>query len=176
MELTKGGGMRTKAFAVAILAAAVVVTVVAPTASADQPVTTITDVNRDFTIPAGLCPFPFIGHSEGTLRETVFSNGRDVTHTVDFHITYTNPANGKTLTTVLAGPFIVEPNGDGTVTVTINGNDGHLTVAGQGSIFADVGKLVYIADPSDVFTPLSILKTAGQQDPSQFPATCEGLS
>jgi hypothetical protein len=33
--------------------------------------------------------------------------------------------------------------------VTINGNDGHLTAPGQGSIFADVGKLVYIADPSD---------------------------
>jgi hypothetical protein len=170
--------MRTKAFAIAILVATAVVTALAPTASADQPVTTLTQVNRDFTVAAGpgTCPFPFTGHSEGTLRETVFSDGRDVTHAVDFHVTYTNPANGKTLTTVLAGPFVVEPNGDGTVTVTINGNDGHLTAPGQGSIFADVGKLVYIADPSDVFTPLSIVKSAGQQDPSQFPATCEGLS
>jgi len=80
------------------------------------------------------------------------------------------------LTTVLAGPFVVEPNADGTVTVTINGNDGHITVPGQGTIFAAVGKLVYIADPSDVFTPLAVVKSTGQQDPSQFPATCEGLS
>jgi hypothetical protein len=168
--------MRTKAFSIALLVATGVATALAPTASADQPVTTITHVNRDFTIPAGPCPFPFTGHTEGTLRETVFSDGRDVTHAVDFHVTYTNPANGKTLTTVLAGPFVVVPNGDGTVTVTINGNDGHLTAPGRGSIFAAVGKLVYIADPGDVFTPLSIVKSAGQQDPSQFPATCEGLS
>lgn len=170
--------MRIKAFSVAIVAAAAIVAVLAPGAVADQPTTTITHVDRTFTVPAGsgTCPFPFTGHTEGTLRETVFSSGKDATRAVDFHITYTNPANGKSLTTVLAGPFIVEPNGDGTVTVTINGNDGHLTAPGQGSIFADVGKLVYVADPSDVFTPLSITKSAGQQDPNQFPATCEGLS
>src|SRR5580765_7549952 len=84
--------------------------------------------------------------------------------------------NGKSLSTVLAGPFVVEPNGDGTVTVTINGNDCHITAPGQGTIFAAVGKLVYIADASDVFTPLTILKSTGRQDASQFPATCEGLS
>ena len=70
----------------------------------------------------------------------------------------------------------IAPNGDGTVTVTINGNNGHLTVPGKGTVFADVGKLVYVADPSDVFTPLTILKSTGQQDPNQFPATCEGLT
>jgi len=169
--------MRTK-WLPAALAAAAVAAVLAPAAVADQPVTTITHVDRTFTLPAGpnFCPFSFVVHSEGTFRETVFSNGGDVTHAVDFHITYTNPANGKMLTTVLAGPFIVEPNGDGTVTVTINGNNGHLTVPGEGTVFADVGKLVYIADSGDVFTPLAIVKSTGHQDPNQFPATCEGLS
>jgi hypothetical protein len=148
----------------------------APTAAADQPVTTVTQVDRTTTFPAGrFCPFTFTAETHGTFRETVYSNGKDVTHAVDFHITYTNPANGKSLTTVLAGPFIVEPNGDGTVTVTIDGNDGHITQPGEGTIFADVGKLVYIADQSDVFTPLTILKSTGRQDPSQFPATCNGL-
>jgi hypothetical protein len=170
--------MRTKAFALVIVIALGALAALAPSAAADQPVTTITNFDRAFTVAAGpgTCPFPFTGHTEGTLRETVFSSGKDVTHAVDFHVTYSNPANGKTLATVLAGPFIVESNGDGTVTVTINGNDGHLTAPGQGTIFADVGKLVYIADPHDVFTPLSIVKSTGQQDPSQFPATCEGLS
>ena len=107
-------------------------------AAADQPVTTITHDRPHVHVSGGrgACPVPSV-HSEGTLRDTVYSNGKDVTHAVDFHITYTNPANGKTLTTVLAGPFIVEPNADGTVTVTINGNDGHLTAPGQGTIFAD---------------------------------------
>ena len=170
--------MRTKAFALMSAAVAAVLLLFAPTAAADQPVTTEIQIDRTRTIPAGpaTCPFPFIAHTEGTLRETVFSSGKDVTHAVDFHITYTNPANGKTLTSVLAGPFVVEPNDDGTVTVTINGNNGHLTAPGDGSIFADVGKLVYIADPSDVFTPVTVLKSTGQQDPNQFPATCTGLS
>ena len=170
--------MQRRSFPVAAAIAVVALAVLAPTAAADQPVTTITNVDRTFTLPAGpgACPFPFLVHSEGTLRKTVYSDGRAVTHAVDFHITYTNPANGKTLSTVLAGPVIVEPNTDGTVTVTINGNDGHLTAPGEGTIFADVGKLVYIADPSDVNTPLSIVKSTGQQDPNQFPATCEALS
>jgi hypothetical protein len=170
--------MRTRSFAVVAMVATAALLALAPTAAADQPTTTITEINRTFTFPAGPngCPFPFVVHTEGTLRETVFSNGKDVTHAVDFHITYTNPANGKTLSTTLAGPFIIEPNGDGTVTVTINGNDGHLTSPGQGSIFAAVGKLVYIADAADPFTPLTIVKSTGQQDASQFPATCEGLS
>jgi len=168
--------MKRWSFSGVVVIAALALVALAPTAAADQPVTTITTIDRTFTLPAGACPFPFVVHSQGTLRETVYSNGKDVTHAVNFHITYTNPANGKTLSTVLAGPFIVEPNADGTVTVTINGNDGHLTAPGQGTIFADVGKLVYIADAHDVFTPLSIVKSTGHQDPSQFPATCEGLS
>jgi hypothetical protein len=167
--------LRSKAFAVVIVLAIATFAALAPTAAADQPTTTELIVNSTHTF-TNFCPFPFVAHTEGTFRETVYSSGKDVTHAVDVHITYTNPANGKTLTTVLAGPFIVEPNGDGTVTVTINGNDGHITAPGEGTIFADVGKLVYIADPGDVFTPLVILKSTGRQDPSQFPATCDGLS
>jgi len=81
--------MRIRSFAWALAIAAAVLAALAPTAAADQPVTTITEVNRTFTLPAGpnACPFPFVVHSEGTLRETVFSNGKDVTHAVDFHIT-----------------------------------------------------------------------------------------
>jgi hypothetical protein len=170
--------MQRRSIAGVVVIAAFALAVLVPTATADQPVTTLTTVDHTFTIAAGAstCPFPIAGHSQGTLRQTVYSNGKVVTHAVDFHITYTNPLNGKTLSTVLAGPFIVEPNADGTVTVTINGNDGHLTAPGQGTIFADVGKLVYIADPSDVNTPLSIVKSTGRQDPNQFPATCQGLA
>lgn len=169
--------MRSKAFALSTVVVVAALLALAPTATADQPVTGVTHIDRTRTIPAGVfCPFAFVVHTEGTYRETVFSDGKDVFHAVDFHITYTNPANGKSLTTVLAGPFVVEPNGDGTVTVTINGNDGHITAQGEGTIWASVGKLVYIADASDPETPLTILKSSGQQDGSQFPATCEGLS
>jgi hypothetical protein len=165
--------MKTTAYAV-LLAAAVGALAFAPAAAADKPTTTITTIDRSRTF-TGLCPFPFEAHTVGTLRETVHSDGRDVTHAIDFHITYTNPANGKTATTVLGGPVIQEPYGPGTVKVTIHGNDGHITVPGQGSVFANVGTLIYIADAA-TGVPLEILKSTGRQDPSQFPATCDALS
>src|SRR3954465_9567202 len=170
--------MKRRSITGVLLIAVLALAAFAPTAAADQPVTTVTTFDHTFTIAAGpnTCRFPIAGHTQGALRETVYSNGKDVTHAVNFHITYTNPANGKTLTTVLAGPFIVEPNADRTAPVTVNGNGGPLTGPGQGSIFADVGKLVYIADPLDVFTPLSIVKSTGHQDPNQFPAPCQGLA
>ena len=166
---------RTAFWAATTLAALAAAAALSPVAAADKPVTTVTQVDSTHTFTA-FCPFPFVSHFVATFRETVYANGKDVTHVADAKITYTNPANGKTATTVLAGPFIVEPNGDGTVTVTIHGNDGHITVAGQGTVFADVGTLVYIADAADPNTPLTIVQSTGQQDASQFPATCDALS
>ncbi len=163
----------TKRTGFALLAAAAVMAF-APVAAADQPTTTDLHLDRTRTF-TGLCPFPFDAHTVGTLRQTVYSSGKVVVHAIDFHITYTNPANGKTATTVLAGPVIQEPYGPDTVKVTIHGNDGHITVPGQGSVFANVGTVIYVADAA-TGVPLQILKSTGQQDPSQFPATCDALA
>jgi hypothetical protein len=70
---------------------------------------------------------------------------------------------------------IIEPNGDGTVTVTINGNDGRFTDEGQGLVFATTGRLVSIADPGDPFAPLEILQASGRQDTELFPTVCSAL-
>ena len=158
----------------AVLLAVAAALALAPAAAADKPTTTEIHLDRTRTF-TGLCPFPFEAHTVGTLRETVYANGKDVVHAIDFHITYTNPANGKTASTVLGGPVITEPYGDGTVKVTIHGADGHITVPGQGSVFANVGTLIYVADAA-TGVPLEILKSTGQQDPSQFPATCDALA
>ena len=170
--------MKGRVFALVVLAALTASLAVALPALADQPVVTETQIDRTRTIAAGpdFCPFPFVVHTVGTLRDVAYSSGKAVEWAVDFHITYTNPANGKSVGTTLAGPFVQVPNGDGTVTVTINGNDGHVTAPGQGTLWAEVGRLVYIADPSDVYTPLQVLQSTGQQDPLEFPAVCAGLS
>ena len=151
---------------------------VASTAVADAPTVTITPWDRTRVIAASAetCPFDIVVHSQGTFRETVYSSGRDVTTVEDFHLTWSNPASGKSLASPLAGPFIAEPNGDGTVTVTINGNDGRFVAPGFGLLFADVGRIVYIADASDLNTPLQILQSAGHQDVSPFPQICAALA
>ena len=166
------GKLGTLVGAVALVLAA------ASSAVADAPTVTITPWERTRVIAASpeTCPFDVVVHSEGTFREAVFSSGRDVTTVEDFHLTWSNPASGKSLASPLAGPFVVEPNGDGTVTVTIDGNNGRFVAPGFGLLFADVGRLVYVADPSDLNTPLQILQSTGHQDANPFPAVCAALS
>ena len=88
-----------KTLALAASAAATALLAFAPVAAADKPVTTEIHLDRTGTIAAGpnTCPFPINFHTEGTLSETVFSSGKDVTRAVSFHVTYTNPANGKSI-------------------------------------------------------------------------------
>lgn len=152
--------------------------VLAPVAGASAPDVTTTPWNSTRTIAAGpsTCPFPIVVHSEGTFRESVYSNGRDVTTVSDFHIKWTNPESGRSVTSALGGPFIAVSNGDGTATVTINGNDALFAAPGIGLFFGDVGRLVYIADESDLNTPLVVLQSTGHQDTALFPAVCAALA
>jgi hypothetical protein len=152
--------------------------VVVPIAAASAPNVTVTPWNSTRTIAASpdTCAFPIIVHSQGTFRQSVYSNGRAVTTVSDFHIVWTNPESGKSVTSALGGPMIAESNGDGTATVTINGNDALFAAPGMGVFFADVGRLVYIADESDLSTPLVVLQSTGHQDTALFPAVCAALA
>jgi hypothetical protein len=126
------------------------------------------DVDRTRTIPAGaLCSFDFVVHSEGHQTTTTLTNpdgsfDRFMVHLSSWETTYTNPANGKTLRTVLAGPVIVEALPDGRALVRIPGNDGHFVVKGEGPIYTDNGLIVWIA-PSVAQWPnaIEILHASG---------------
>ena len=157
---------------------AALILVLVPVAAASAPKVTITPWNSTRTIAASsdTCAFPIVVHSEGTFRESVFSDGRDVTTVSDFHITWTNPESGKSVHSALGGPFIAQSNGDGTATVTINGNDALFAAPGIGLFFGDVGRLVYIASESDLSVPLVVLQSTGHQDTALFPAVCAALS
>jgi hypothetical protein len=152
--------------------------VLVPVAAASAPAVTITPWNSTRTIAASpdTCAFPIVVHSEGTFRESVFSDGRDVTTVSDFHITWTNSESGTSVHSVLGGPFIARSNGDGTATVMIDGNDALFAAPGIGLFFGDVGRLVYIADESDLSTPLVVLQSTGHQDTALFPAVCAALA
>ena len=89
-------------------------------------------------------------------------------------IVYTNPANGKSVTTLLAGPAIPVPNGDGTCTLTIPGNDQAVVAPGQGFIAGRTGLSIVIVDDA-TGAVLEVLKLAGHQD-SPFPAGCVALA
>ena len=159
---------------VSILALAAGVT----TAGAAGPTVTERQIDRTRVraASADTCPFDIVVHTQGVQRDSVFPDGHVVTILHDFSVTYTNPATGKSVRSVLAGPEQVDSNPDGTITVIVDGNNGLFTIPGQGIVFGDVGRYVYVADPDDPFTPLRVIQQSGRQDATPFPAVCSGLS
>ena len=89
-------------------------------------------------------------------------------------IGYLNPANGKTLQAVLAGPAVYIDNGDGTSTVRVPGNDQRIPAPGMGFIVGNTGLFIATIDNATQEI-LSVDFLAGHQDGTTFPALCVGL-
>jgi hypothetical protein len=155
------GKLRALAIALAALA-------VAAPAAATPPSVVVEQVDRTRTIPAGaLCDFDVVLHSEGTSRTTTYTDqqgafDRFAVHLSHWKTSFTNPETGGTISTVLAGPVIVEALDDGTALVRIPGNDGLLVVPGQGPVYSDNGLIVYIApDAVNWQQQLEVLHASG---------------
>ena len=118
--------------------------------------------------PAGTrCAFDVQGARSGTLTTRTWTDAdgnitRQTFTWSDGKITYTNPANGKSVRTILAGPFIFEPLGDGTAIVTIPGNNQAVVAPGFGFIQGQTGLSKTLVD-EDTFAILEILIEAGHQ-------------
>ena len=175
--------MVTKLAALCALSLAVAGLAVGP-ARATPPAVTEVIVDRSFFLAAGdACSFPLTIHNQGIRRTTTFFDADgNVTTTmivlINFTQSYTNEDTGAFLSTPLAGPAIIEPNGDGTVTTRVPGNDGRLVVPGGGFIYGDLGLIVFTASASTPFTPLDILLLTGHyENPSRYlEAVCSSLS
>jgi hypothetical protein len=154
------------------------VAIVTPVGAAGLTIEKI-EIDDTMVFPAGTrCDFVVIGARSGTLTVKTWTDESGVvreTFTWDgAKIEYTNPANGKSVTTLLAGPAILEPNGDGTTTLTIPGNDQAVVMKDQGFIAGRTGlSIVVIDDLSGAV--LDVLKLAGHQD-SPFPDGCVALA
>jgi hypothetical protein len=151
-----------------VLLLATVALALAAQAAGAPPTREEVDVDRTRTIPAGgLCDFDVVVHSEGRQRTTTYTDNegnldRFTIHLAHWKTTLTNPANGATIRTVLAGPVIVEALADGTALVRIPGNDGHFVVKGEGPVYTDNGLLVYIApDPVNWQVQVEVLHASG---------------
>jgi hypothetical protein len=156
--------MRRTAFVII----AVLGLVAAAQAVAAAPTVVVEQVDRTRTVPAGdICDFDVVLHSEGTRRTTTYANAdgsldRFTIHLSHWKTTLTNPANGASIRTVLAGPVIVEAQDDGSALVRIPGNDGLFVVKGQGPVYSDNGYLVYVApDPVNWQQQIEVLHASG---------------
>jgi hypothetical protein len=157
---------------------------VASPAIADAPLIETIPWERTRTIAASAdtCPFDIVVHSSGTfLSKTYFDEAGNPTHNVltvsNFHIEWSNPVSGKSLTTPLAGPVVTTFGPDGSATITVAGNDGRFVASGEGIVFGAVGLLIYsVEDLEDPNSPIEIIVSTGIQDTSPFPAVCSGLA
>jgi hypothetical protein len=160
------------------------VALTAAPAGATAPAVTEVTVDRTFTFASGdACSFPLTVHNQGIRRTTTYlDEDGNVTRTtivlIHFTQSYTNQDTGAMLSTPLAGPAIIEPNGDGTVTTSVPGNDGRLVVPGEGFVYGDLGLIVFTAPESSPFTQLDVLLLTGHyQSPSLYlEAVCSSLS
>jgi hypothetical protein len=161
-----------------VIAGLLAAAVLAPPAAADPPFTVIDD-EVNFTAPTPFCAFPTIVHSEGILTtKTYLDESGNVVREVlnvqrSFTITYTNPANGKSISTVLGGPVRIGYHPDGSFTQTITGRERLYNAPGEGVVAKQVGRLVvHVSADGTVVT----LHEAGRWDDSVFPGICAYLA
>jgi hypothetical protein len=99
---------------------------------------------------ARACGFPIIRNETGTLNETIrtTSSGTviDSIHFVNYRITFTNPANGKSITSVRGFTERDIMSTNGTDTHYEAGLVSHLIIPGQGAVAINAGHLVSVFD------------------------------
>jgi hypothetical protein len=168
------------AVARAILAALLLAALAAPAASAAGPTIERVVIDDTRVFPAGTrCEFEVVGQRSGTLTTKTWTDesGVVIRQALTWNgakIEYTNPANGKSVTTLLAGPAIFEPNGDGTTTLTIPGNDQAVVMPGVGFVDGRTGLSIVILDDL-TGAVLDVLKLAGHQT-APFPGGCIAIA
>jgi hypothetical protein len=166
-------------FTAAVAGVAIVGSMAASTVLAAGPTREVQEIHISTTFPAGTrCPFEVVRTVDGTLVTTTFTGADSLTKRTssykDGKIRYLNPANGKTLMAVLAGPAVEIDNGDGTTTLRVPGNDQQYTAPGIGFIVGNTGLSILTLDTA-TGEVISVDKLAGHQDGTPFPALCVGL-
>jgi hypothetical protein len=161
-----------------LAASLVAAAVLAPAAAADPPdVVTHTDFNSTRTI--GVCGFPIVLHSEGvfTVWQYLDENGNVVRERLHveraFTVTWTNPENGKSISSVLGGPVFNEFGADGSQTQVVAGRERLFIARGEGPIASQVGRIVFFVDANgDETVPF----VAGPWDLDVTPELCAYLA
>ena len=161
-----------------LLAALVVAAALVPAAAAAPP-TTVTHQDFNSTRTVTVCGFPVVVHSEGvfTTWDYLDENGVLVRQRLHveraFTVTWTNPANGRSIDSVLGGPVFVDYFPDGSFTQTVAGRERLFIAPGEGPVATQVGRIVFQVAPDGSET---IPFVAGQWDVDIFPELCAYLA
>lgn len=141
-------------------AVAGVVALISPSPSgAAQPASTVVQVNTTF-VNTFDCPFPLVESVVGAYKDTVYFDAHGIPTkevlTAQFggplKVTWTNPADGATLSSNESAPLIVRYNPDGSFAGLQNvGLVFHVSIPGQGTVLLDVGRVVIVSHQGVTF-------------------------
>jgi hypothetical protein len=88
-------------------------------------------------------------------------------------VTFTNPANGKSISSVLGGPVFIDFHPDGSQTQIVAGRERLFIARGEGPVAKQVGRIVFeIAADGTETVPF----VAGQWDLDITPELCAYLA
>ena len=128
-------------------------------ALASEPSGSVVQVNATF-VNTFDCAFPLVETTSGAYRDTLYFDaaGNPVKEilTAQFGgpltVTWTNPADGATLSSHEAAPLIVHYNPDGSFASLQNtGLLFHVAIPGQGTVLLDVGRVVIVSHQGITF-------------------------
>ena len=160
--------------ALTVLAAAAL----APVASAAPP-DVVTHTPIDSTRTLGVCGFPITSHSEGVFTTWQYfdESGALVKERLHveraFTVTLTNPANGKSISSVLGGPVFNEYGADDSLTQIVAGRERLFIARGDGPVAMQVGRIIFVVDPAGSET---IPFATPRWDVDIFPELCAYLA
>ena len=124
-------------------------------------VTNKVDETVFFAQTSAVCGFPVYEHDTRTVTTmvTTLPDGSVKSHDVVVKITVTffstDPDHTRTVITRPAGPFIEIDHPDGSVTMMGIGQDGHVTMPGQGLVWGDIGIVKTEIDASGTVTEVA---------------------
>jgi hypothetical protein len=132
-------------------------------ASAETPtlVTTAVDGTQFFAFTSAVCGFPVYEHDVGTVTTMITTmpdgsvKSHDIVVKIETTFYSTDPAHTGTVTTRPSGPFIEIDHPDGSVTMNSIGQNGHVTIPGQGIVWASSGITKIEIDASGNVTEIS---------------------
>jgi hypothetical protein len=144
---------------IVMLAAFLLTFALAGQAAAAQPLSTIVNVDVTFTNTFD-CPFPLRESFSGSYKDTLYLDAAgDPTMEIltaqyggSLEVTWTNPANGATLSSIEAAPLVVYYNPDGSFASLQNvGLIFNVTIPGQGTVLLDAGRIDIVRHQGVVF-------------------------
>ena len=157
-----------------ILVVTMAMLVAAPTEAATP---MILKLPTDFTETFSDCGFTIVHHVEGSITIHVFfdKNGDPAFEIDNFALkeSFTNPANGMSISTPNVGAGIITFHKDGSFTLADIGLLSHIVLKGQGEIAAKVGRIVVTFDADGNVTGIAF--EAGKHD-ALLPAICTVLA